>query len=87
MDFIKESIHISDVSSVRYQIKEIMSKNRISVYELWKRTGTDQSTIKRFLDGTTKEPRGNLLLNLLRAVGVTKVNLYTPQALRAIDEG
>lgn len=53
-----------------------MTEKGFSQYRLWKLSGVSQPTIKRILDGESKEPDKSTVVSLAKALGCTYAYLY-----------
>ncbi|WP_277680337.1 helix-turn-helix domain-containing protein [Gracilibacillus dipsosauri] len=60
----------SMVDAVVYRINDLCEKNDMSIYELSKLSGVSQSTLNEIMQGRSKRPRLDTLVNIAFAFGI-----------------
>lgn len=64
------------MDTISDRLRRLMQEKGLSQYRLWKDSGVSQPTIKRILDGESKEPDKSTVSALARALGVNYGWLY-----------
>lgn len=74
------------METIADRLRRLMTEQGLSQYKLWKGSGVSQPTIKRILDGTSKEPDKGTVVKLAAALGCNYAYLYDGGALRQTQE-
>lgn len=73
------------------RVKDLMERNQISQKELAKLSGISESSISRYLSGSSEQPRMDILTNIAKALNTTVSYLLgedscAPQFVDAYEE-
>lgn len=64
------------METIADRLRRLMAEGRVSQYKLWKMSGISQPTIKRILDGESKEPDKSTVTKLAAALDCSYAWLY-----------
>lgn len=76
--------YIRRMENISDRLRRKMKEMGLTQYRLWKLSGVSQPTIKRILDGDSKEPEKSTVEALAKALGTTYAELYDGRPVNAV---